>query len=334
MQNGRDANGIRTLNRHILEQIVVGMPTAVVVVDAVCPELPVVYANPAYERLTGHALGDVLGRAWSLLARESDGDEQVVRLRAAIGRGEACTVTIQDSRKDGSSFTSAISVTPLHNSRGDLKYFLCSEQTLDAQEPAIETGGTVPALVEATGELPLLQRELGRARPKNAPLDRIDAATGLMRFGHFQELLRRDLAISRREHRAVTLLAFEIVEFDVYRQTFGGKAADSCQRMIGAQIMRALRRAGDLCARYDDTTLIASVLGQDPDEIRPLAEQIAENIRKLGLHNPRAKGNRYVTVRPIVIGCAPEEHDDPAPVIAEALAGSRGKDVRARVVPA
>jgi len=279
-------------------------------------------------------LEDVVGRAWALLARATDGDEQLARLKAAVGRGEACTITIQESRKDGSQLTSAIHVTPLHNSRGELKYFLCSQQPVDEEVSAAETSGAVPAVVEATGELPLLQRELGRARPKNASLDRIDAATGLMRFGHFQELLRRDLAISRREHRAVTLVAFEIVEFDAYRQTFGTKAADSCQRMIGAQIMRALRRAGDLCARYDDTTLIASVLGQEPDEIRPLAEQIAENIRKLGLHNPRAKANRYVTVRPIVIGCATGEHDDPAPIIAQALADSRGKPGRARAVPA
>ena len=33
-----------------------------------------------------------------------------------------------------------------------------------------------------------------------------------MRFGYFQELLRRDLAIARREQKFVTLLCFEIVE--------------------------------------------------------------------------------------------------------------------------
>src|SRR4029077_11069523 len=126
-----------------------------------------------------------------------------------------------------------------------------------------------------------------RARQKIASLDRIDPATGLMRFGYFQELMRRDLAIARRDHRFITVLCFEIVEFDVYRQTFGSKAADSCQRMIGAQIMRTLRRAGELCARYDDSTLVAAALGQEPAEFQKLVDQIAENVRKLGLHNPR-----------------------------------------------
>ena len=118
-----------------------------------------------------------------------------------------------------------------------------------------------------------------------------------MRFPYFQEMLRRDFAMARRDRRFVTLLVFEIVEFDVYRQTFGDKAADSCQRMIGAQIMRALRRAGDLCARYDDSTLVAAAVGQHADEIRPLAERIAESVRELRLHNPQARSRAAMSRR-------------------------------------
>ena len=173
--------------------------------------------------------------------------------------------------------------------RGDLRYFLLSHEPVAAPPSARERRGSRAAPADASGEISLLQRELGRARQKIATLDRIDPATGLVRFPYFQEMLRRDLAMARRDRRFVTMLVFEIVEYAVYRQTFGDKAADSCQRMIGAQIMRALRRAGDLCARYDESTLVAAVIGQHADEIRPLAERIAESVRQLKLHNPRAK---------------------------------------------
>ena len=155
-----------------------------------------------------------------------------------------------------------------------------------------------------------------------------------MRFAYLQEMLRRDFAMARRDRRFVTLLAFEIVEFDVYRQTFGDKAADSCQRMIGAQIMRALRRAGDLCARYDECTLVAAVVGQHASEIEPLAQQIAENVGQLKLHNPRAKSSRYVSTRVTVIGCPPGAHNDPEPVLADALEAKRRTDAPARAVRA
>jgi diguanylate cyclase (GGDEF)-like protein len=145
--------------------------------------------------------------------------------------------------------------------------------------------------------------------------------------------VRRDLAVARRDNSFVTLLVFEIVEFDVYRRTYGDQAADSCQRMIGAQIMRKLRRAGDLCARYDDTTLVAATLSQEPRQVQPLADQIVDHVLQLKLHNPRAK-SRTISVRVTLLGCAPGAHDDPEPVIARALAELRSEAARPQAIPA
>jgi diguanylate cyclase (GGDEF)-like protein/PAS domain S-box-containing protein len=325
MDTGRDAFGIRSLNRHTLEQIVAASPAAVLVADASDPELPVVYANAAYERLTGYSLAELAGQPWAALTRAAAGDETLASVKAAIAAGKACRAAIPDVRKDGTAFTCEISVTPLEGPRGDVRYFLLSHELA----PPIDQAGSAP-MGEASNEL--LQRELGRARQKIATLDRIDPATGLQRFPYFQEMLRRDLAMARRDRRFVTLLVFEIAEFDVYRQTFGDKAADSCQRMIGAQIMRALRRAGDLCARYDDTTLVAAVVGQHASDIQPITERIAEGVKQLKLHNPRAKSSRYIATRMIAISCPPGAHDDPEPLIARALAESRGEVTPARAV--
>lgn len=332
MDTGRDARGIRSLNRHTLEQIVDASPAGVLVADATGPCLPIVYANPAYERLTGYSLDELMGQPWTVLARAAVDDDSFAVLRAAIGRGEACRTTAPELRKDGTSWTSDITVTPLHGTRGGLRYFLLSHEPVAAPPSAREPGASAFAPEDASGEILLLQRELGRARQKIATMDRVDPATGLVRFPFFQETLRRDLAMARRDRRFVSILLFEIVEYATYRQTFGDKAADSCQRMIGAQIMRTLRRAGDVCARYDESTLVAAVIGQHADEIRPLADRIAESVRQLKLHNPRAKGSRYIETRLTVIGCSPGAHDDPEPVIARALAELRGNDAPVRVV--
>ena len=332
METGRDAFGIRSLNRHTLEQIVSASSAGVLIVDASHPELPIVYANAAYERLTGYSLGELAGHPWAALARATEEDEAFAPLKTAIGRGAAYRASLPDIRKDGTSFTCDISVTPLHGPRGDLRYFLLShEHATSIQSPVSAPAEEQPPADAASAEIALLQRELGRARQKIATVDRIDQGTGLLRFPYFQETLRRDLAMARRDRRFVTILVFEIVEFAVYRLTFGDKAADSCQRMIGAQIMRALRRAGDLCARYDDTTLVAAVVGQHASDVQPLAERIAESVGQLRLHNPRAKGSRYIETRAIVIGCPPGAHDDPGPLIERAIAEARGNKLAARV---
>ncbi|HVY64982.1 MAG TPA: PAS domain S-box protein [Gammaproteobacteria bacterium] len=324
MEIGRDAHGIKSLSRHFLEQVVALSSEGILVVDAQDASLPVVYANPAYEHQTGYSVAELMGRPWSMLAREADNDPELQRLRVAIGRAESCRVTVPELRKDGTVRVAEIRVAPLTNARGENRYFACVHKHAEpaAAANAHDTpDGVEPA--EPSGEVALLQRELGRARQKIASLDRIDPTTGLLRFGHFQDTLRRDLGVARRDRRFVTLLVFDIIELDVYRQTFGGKAADSCQRMIGAQITRTLRRAGDLCARYDECTLVAAVIGQTPEQMRPLTDQIVENVRQLGLHNPRGRSGRYLTVRPIAIGCPPGTQDDAQTLVARALAEPR-----------
>jgi diguanylate cyclase (GGDEF)-like protein/PAS domain S-box-containing protein len=325
MDTGRDAYGIRSLNRHTLEQIVAATPAGVLVADASSPDLPIVYANAAYERLTGWSFAELVGQPWGALARAAAGDEPAAALKAAIGRGEAFRASIPDVRKDGTAYVCDVSVTPLQGPRGDLRYFLLSHDL--AAPPA---GAEAPPPAEAIGEISLLEPELGRARQKIATLERVDPGTGLVRFPYFQDMLRRDLAMARRDRRFVTLLVFEIVEFGVYRQTFGDKAADSCQRMIGAQIMRALRRAGDLCARYEDGILVAAAIGLHASDVEPVTTRIADGIRQLKLHNPRAKKSRYIEARVMVIGCPPGAHDDPAPLIARALGESRGSEAPVR----
>jgi PAS domain S-box-containing protein/diguanylate cyclase (GGDEF)-like protein len=320
MQIGRDAQSVKSLSRHTLEQLVTLSSEGILLADAQDPNLPIVYANPAYEDLTGYSAAELTGTSWPLVKRDGEGQPELERLKAAIGRSEPCQVILPDLRKDGTAWFCEVSVEPLYNARGELKYFLCRQKPVaSAGADGIEQQPDV--------EVSLLQRELGRARQKIANLNRVDSATGLMRFGYFQELLRRDLAIARREQRFVTLLCFEIVEFDAYRQVFGSKAADSCQRMIGAQVTRVLRRAGDLCARYDDCALVSAVNGQEPSQVSRLADQIADNVRRLGLHNPRAKLGRYVTIRTALIACPPGSNDDPENLIERVLKDLRSKDV-------
>jgi len=327
MENGRDASGIRSLNRHTLEQIVAANPAALLIADATQPNLPIVYANPAYERLTGFALAELAGRAWAARDR-APSDESFTPLAEGIDRREPCRTTIDDVRKDGSSLRCEVSITPLKGQRGEVRFLLL------AHEPVPERGrdGAPDVAAFDCASDSGLQRTLGGMKQKLATLDRIDPATGLVRFAYFQDTLRRDLVIARRERRFVTLLVFEIVEFDIYRQTFGDKAADSCQRMIGAQIMRALRRAGDLSARYADGILVAAVVGQHASDVEPLVHRIADSVRQLRLHNPRAKSSRYIETRVSVIGCPPGAHDDPEPLIERALAESRGGQAPARAI--
>jgi diguanylate cyclase (GGDEF)-like protein/PAS domain S-box-containing protein len=294
-----------------------------VLVDARHPELPVVYANPAYETLSGYTADELGGNAWPLLEGDAGPDRE--RLKAAVGRGEAYEAELTDTRKDGTLWPCRVSVEPLFDAQGVLKFFLCLQRPAGEGSAAVVRpihtaprfgGSAAPGVAGSVPKVDLggAADETGRQRKVTA-LDRLDPATGLLRLAHFEEMLERDLAMARRDGRQMSVLVFEIVDFDVYQRTFGAKAADSCQRMIGAQITRALRRAGDLCARFDETTVVASTVGQTAEDLKPIALQIADHVRRLGLHNPRGRG-RYVSVRTAIVACPPGTVADAPTIVA------------------
>jgi diguanylate cyclase (GGDEF)-like protein len=137
-------------------------------------------------------------------------------------------------------------------------------------------------------------------------MDRIDPATGVLRYKFFRELAERDFRIARREGRWVVVMFFEIIDLGVYSETYGEKAAESCVRMVAAQVNSLLRRASDLCAKADEGTIVAMAQALNVDEARERAEQIAANIRGLRLHNPRGRSGRYIDVDIGVAGGAPD----------------------------
>lgn len=305
MEHGIDTRLTALLGRHILERIVASSSEAVVLLDAQDPKRPIVYANPAYESLSGYGVDQLIGRPWPLLGQNGAEAPELERLRAAVGRGEACSISVSDTRKDGATWSVGVTLRPLRSPHGELEYLLCQHKA-DA-----------PVQPEANGscvDIGLLQHALGQARRRVAALDKIDPVTGLLRYEHFLTLLARDLGVARRERNAVSLLGFEIVELDVYRATFGSKAAEACLRMIGAQVAGAFRRASDSCARCDESQIVAAVLGQEPEVAAALGERVAIKVRGLGLHNPRARTGRQVWIRHVVVG-ADTNADDAAALV-------------------
>ena len=122
-------------------------------------------------------------------------------------------------------------------------------------------------------------------------------------------MLRRDIALARRNQTSLHLLLFAIPELETYRRTFGAKAADSCLRMIGAQITGTFRRASDLCARVDETTIAVAALGQDDEQAARLVAVVEMKTRNLGLHNPRGRLGKHVVVRGAWTSAEPASDD-------------------------
>lgn len=104
--------------RAVIEQ----SPLAIVLTDAAEGE-PIVYVNPAFEALTGHAAESVIGRNCRLLQGEKTESDQVGRLREAIRAAEPVEVLLTNYRADGSTFRNELMVAPIRDDNGNVSLF-------------------------------------------------------------------------------------------------------------------------------------------------------------------------------------------------------------------
>lgn len=96
----------------------------VCVTDARRDDLPLIYVNPAFERLTGYRRHELLGRNCRILQGGDTAQPGLVALRAALGAGRACTVTLRNVRRDGSAFMNELTIAPVRDVEGGLTHFI------------------------------------------------------------------------------------------------------------------------------------------------------------------------------------------------------------------
>ncbi|MFO1102406.1 MAG: helix-turn-helix domain-containing protein [Methylocystis sp.] len=96
----------------------------VTLVDPDLEDLPIIYANRPFTRITGYELDEVIGRNCRFLQADDRDQEGRLRLREAIGNRQQVEVTLRNYRKDGTLFHNRLNITPLFDPDGRLLYFL------------------------------------------------------------------------------------------------------------------------------------------------------------------------------------------------------------------
>jgi PAS domain S-box-containing protein len=91
------------------------------------PDNPIVFANQAFQTLTGYSRDEVIGLNCRFLQGTDTDENDVRRVREAIAAGEAIDVDLLNYRKDGSTFWNALYLSPVHSDTGKVIYFFASQ---------------------------------------------------------------------------------------------------------------------------------------------------------------------------------------------------------------
>ena len=136
----------------VLSQILDTCVNGITLSDPDQQDNPIVYANEAFELITGYSREEIVGHNCRFLQGEDRDQAGIEKIREAIREEKQVTVTLRNYRKDGTLFYNQFSIRPLFDRQGRLVYYLGIQYDVTNQVEAEEELKRLTALLgEADG---------------------------------------------------------------------------------------------------------------------------------------------------------------------------------------
>ncbi len=110
--------------RRLLDRAVAASSNGIVITDPKLPDDPIVYVNPAFEKISGYPVDEVLGHNCRFLQGEDRDQPALGELRASLKEERESKVILKNYRKDGTPFWNELYVSPVHDEEGRLTNFV------------------------------------------------------------------------------------------------------------------------------------------------------------------------------------------------------------------
>jgi len=104
----------------ILDECVNG----VTLVDPDLADAPIVYANKAFEKITGYDQSEIIGFNCRFLQGDDRNQDARQQISDAINKQESIEVTIRNYKKDGTLFYNRLKISPLLDKKSRIIYYL------------------------------------------------------------------------------------------------------------------------------------------------------------------------------------------------------------------
>jgi PAS domain S-box-containing protein len=132
----------------VLTQILDSCVNGVTLADPDLEDMPIVYANKAFEDITGYTQEEIVGRNCRFLQGGDVNQPELPKLRAAIEKKEPVEVTLRNYRKNGELFHNRLVIKPLFDNKGQVVYFLGIQYDISKQVQAEEEISKLNAQLE------------------------------------------------------------------------------------------------------------------------------------------------------------------------------------------
>lgn len=100
------------------------MNAGVVISDARAPDMPIVFVNAMFERMTGYTGAEVIGRNCRFLQGSDTDQPGLGLLRDAIRNKSNGYALLRNYRKDGSPFNNELFISPVRDHGGEVTHYI------------------------------------------------------------------------------------------------------------------------------------------------------------------------------------------------------------------
>ena len=126
----------------------------ILIADARRPDVPTVYCNAAFEKITGYAKEEVVGRNCRFLQGQDHDQPDLDAIRQAIRDGTEGRAELRNYRKDGTVFWNEFYIAPVRDSQGTLTHFIGVQTDITRRKnQEAELARKTEALAQSNAEL-------------------------------------------------------------------------------------------------------------------------------------------------------------------------------------
>lgn len=225
----------------------------VLITDATQPHMPIIYANRAFETITGYSAEEVIGRNCRFLQGQERDQPGRRELSRAIEQRKEARVVMHNYRKDGSLFWNELYIAPVPNDKGEITHFIGIQSDITEQKH--------------------YQDELAY----NASHDSL---TALPNRTIFEDRLRQSRDFCDRYERRMAVLFVDLDAFKPINDSLGHLVGDQVLIQVARRLEAAVR-PGDSVARLggDEFIVLLPDLAHEED-VMIVADRIMDQISR------------------------------------------------------
>jgi len=225
----------------------------VIITDAQEFDHPIIYVNPAFERITGYSREEALGRNCRFLQAGDTEQPPIEIIRDNLARASEVHVVLRNYRKDGSPFWNDLYISPVLDEFGQVTHFVGVQNDITEEKR--------------------FQAELSF----NASHD---VLTGLPNRSLLEDRLYQSCQVARRYQHNLAVMFIDLDGFKPINDSIGHHFGDLILVEVGKRMGEQIR-PGDTVARMggDEFIVLLTDLKHEEDVLQ-VAERILGEISR------------------------------------------------------